>query len=261
MIKNFVLAGTTLVSSLLFWWKALPWLGDPFRLEPIGVWLWPAIMLVIMVACWSLTLLLVSRRLVWWIVAAGHFGLFLFFFPGFHPLLLAGVGVGLIFYLSAMSSVRREKENRLQFSLISTLRGAVYRILTATFILISFAYFLTPAVQSSSEEKELPSGVVRVVQVLIGSYLGEEMEGEGNPRFISEVTRQVVDQVTDFLNPYFQYLPPILAFSLFLALQGLGLIFLWVTLLLSSIIFLVLKLFKIVTIQKVTKEAEVAVFN
>jgi hypothetical protein len=259
MLKNFLLAGATLISSLIFWWKALPWLSDPFRLEPVGIWLWPAVCLIVLISCWALSLLLISGRLVLWGIASGHSAIFLFW-AGFSPLLWLGVAIGLLLYLSAINSVHQEKENRLKFSLNGTMRGAIYRLLTATFILISFAYFLTPAIQSSRENKELPPGLVRVIQVVVGNYLGEEVKME-NPRFIVEATNQVMDQISDFLNPYFQYLPPILAFSLFLALQGLGMIFLWTTLLLSNTVFLVLKLFKVVIIRKVTKEAEVVSFQ
>lgn len=254
MIKNLTLVLVTVACSFLFWLKAGSWLNDPFNWQNFSLWFWPTILLGLLVAMLVLSFLLLSKFYWKLTVLALHLGAALFFF-GAHRLLLAGTLVGLGLGLLAIKNIHHEKENRFKFSLVGILRGGIYRILTATFIMLSFAYFLTPGVQNAAQKKELPSGLVQVVQVVVGNF----MEGGitfSDPSFTAQVNREVMKKINAFLAPYYHYLPPILAFSFFLALQGLGFIFLWVTLLLSAAIFLMLKLFKAIVIKKVMKEAE-----
>lgn len=257
-MKNYILVLIGTISSALFWLKANPWLEDPLNWTRVSLWLWPLLLLIISISVLSLSLFLLSRHYLRLLVLTIHLVLYIFFF-GAQPLLLGGALVALGLGLWAAANIQKEKANRFKFDLHGMLKGGIHRLLTATFILISFAYFVTPAVQAASEKKELPPGLARTVQVIVNNFVGQEL-GAGNQQFVNQASQEVIKQVNTFLEPYFQYVPPILAFSLFLVLQGLSVVFLWLTMLFSSIIFLMLKLFKVVTLGKMMKEADVVVF-
>lgn len=258
MLKNLLLAGGAAGSAGLFWWKVQPWLADPFAWDQTAVWAWPLALLILWVALSSLAFLLISFSYLKWAVVLWPLVAYGLWF-GFQPLLLGGVLISGLWHLSAMRVIKKEQDNRLKFALAATMRGGIFRILTAIFILMALAYFFTPGVQNVAEKKELPPGITRTVQMIVGRYAEKQLP-ENNPRFVAQVNERVMSQLHDFLIPYFKYAPAVLALSLFLALQGLRLVFLWVTLLLASLIFLMLKLFKQVAIKKVSKEGNELVF-
>lgn len=257
-LKNFVLVLACTISSALFWLKVNPWLEDPLNWSKFSLWLWPLVLLIISISILSLTLLLLPRFHLRLLILAIHLVLYIFLF-GTRNIILSGVLAALGLGLWAAANIQKERANRFKFDLHGMLKSGIHRLLTATFILISFAYFVTPAVQAASQRKELPPGLAKAVQVFVDNYIGQELGAE-DPYLANQASREVLNQVNIFLEPYFKYVPPILAFSLFLILQGLGFVFLWLILLLSSFIFLMLKLFKVVTMEKVMKEAEVVTF-
>lgn len=76
----------------------------------------------------------------------------------------------------------------------------------------------------------------------------------------NQIINQIWTQATDFLGPYFQYLPPILAFGLFLILQGLSFIFVWLAVAVSIFLFWAMKKSGLVRIGIEQKEAETVEF-
>lgn len=257
-MKNFGLWIVCVLSSALFWLKVKPWLSDPFRWSDVGLWLGPLLLLLFSSSLMALALFLLPKYYWRLAVLAGPLVFYVFLF-GHHRFILLGMLVALWLGLWAMAIIKKEKENRLVFDLSSILKGGVCRLLTAIFVLISLAYFLTPGAQVAAQSKELPPGMARVVQIVVGNYISGQFKTD-DPRFAAQVNEEVLNQLNTFLEPYFQYVPPILALSLFLVLQGLSLVFLWLTLLVSRLIFLILKWFKIITMGKVTKEADVVAF-
>lgn len=91
------------------------------------------------------------------------------------------------------------------------------------------------------------------------SFLGGQVENlspQEREQVESQTVSQVLEQFTVFLGPYIQYLPPILAFGLFLILQGLSFIFVWLAVLISVLLFWTMKKSGFIRIQVVQKEAE-----
>lgn len=257
-MKNLVVLIAGMLFSAIFWLKVKPWLDAPLDWSNVDLWLWPLIFLLVSLSLMALVFLLLSSYFWRLIILAGHLTFYLFLF-GPHPLILLGALVAFGLGLWAMRMIHQEKENRFVFDLSKILKGGVHCLLTATFVLVSFAYFLTPGVQLAAQQKELPSGMAQTVRIVVSNYIDAKLE-TNNPRLIAQANQEILNQINIFLEPYFQYLPSILAFSLFLVLQGLGVGFLWLTMLFAYLIFLILKWFKIITMEKVTKEAEVVVF-
>ncbi len=257
MVKKLIFVLATTVSSFAFWWKLLPWINDPLRFQVTSVWLWPLVLFILLLALTSLSFLLLPKSYRLALIFINFLAFVIFF--GTNQILLLGIAISFLFQLVAVRAIDKEKENHLAFSFSSVLRPSVARLTTSLLILISFAYFLSYGVQASVNKKELPSSFQRTIQVLIGNYIGENLEIQ-NPRLKAETSNQVIRQINTFLKPYFQFLPPILAFSLFLILQGLSFIFIWLAILLALIIFSILKLTGLIKITKKPKEAEVITF-
>ena len=140
-----------------------------------------------------------------------------------------------------------------------TIDHGLRRLITSILILVSFGYFLSSGVQQIVDKKELPGAVRKTVQVVVGSYVSENLEHE-NPSLRAQVTEGVLNQITNFLKPYFVFFPPVFAFGLFLILQGLSAIFIWLAIVMALLVFWLLKLLKLVKIEKESKEAEIINF-
>lgn len=258
VLKKLILVVLTIASAFFFWSVVKPWLADPFNWRNISGWLWPAVGLLVFLTLSGLVLLLVEERRWQWLALMVPLGLFVLRF-GWAQLVGVGILIALLLQLSALRGVHQKKNNHLRFHLTSTLRSGIYRLITAILILLSFAYFLTPAIQTSAQNKELPPGISRTIQGILNSYLSEKPELQ-NPQLRAQVTREATNQLNTFLRPYYRFLPPLLAFSFYLILQGISFLLVWVTLLLSWLVWSVLKLLKIVTIKKVMREGEAVSF-
>lgn len=257
-MKQFILLAITLVAAFIFWLITKPLIIGMANFQAVSVWLWPLILLVILVGMLALFLLLLEARMIWLGVALNLIIFALLFNPK-EVIVWGGVAVAFLFQLSAWKIIKKESGNRLHLNLKSILLPGIGRLVTSILILVSFAYFLSSDVQKATQRKELPEVVRKTVQVVVGSYISENSESQ-NPSLRARATETMLAQITNFLKPYFVFLPPILAFSLFLILQGLRVVFVWLAIFWTLLVFWVLKLLKLVKIEKEEKEAEVIEF-
>ena len=255
--KRIILASVVVALSFAFWFKIQTWINDPLRFQEQSIWLWPLVLFVVLVAFLCLCFLLLPKGLKFAVVAANFFALLIF--SGFNWVLLLGVAISFLFQFASMSAVTKESENRLQFKFYSALKPGLSRLVTSLLILVSFVYFLSPAVQASVSRKELPPSIQRTIQIIVGNYVGENLEVQ-TPSLKAETSNQVLTQINKFIQPYFKFLPPILAFALFIVLQGLSFIFVWLSLLFAFIVFVVFKKTGLIKIEKKPQEAEIVSF-
>ncbi len=126
-------------------------------------------------------------------------------------------------------------------------------------IMISFAFFFSPNVQASAENKQLPPTFKQVIRTVMSGFLGGELE-KLSPAEREQTEAQLVEEVfsrfNQLLGPYFRFFPPILAFGLFLILQGLSIAFVWLGVGISMLLFALLKRSGLVRIELVKKDAE-----
>lgn len=264
MFKQFILLVVTSLATLVFWLVIKQLMEGSFptswRMEEVSIWFWSLILLVSLAGLLALSLLLLDSRTVW-LTLVMNLLLFAVIFNPKEIMVWGGAAVALFFQFSAWQLIRREGKNRLRLDLKSMIRLGVGRLITSILILISFAYFLSNGVQEAAQKRELPKVVRETVQIVVGGYIGENLEVKNPSASLrAQATETVLKQITLFLNPYFIYLPPVLAFSLFLALQGLSAIFIWLAIILALLVFWVLKLLKLVKIERELKEAEVINF-
>ncbi|OGN32650.1 MAG: hypothetical protein A3I92_02150 [Candidatus Yanofskybacteria bacterium RIFCSPLOWO2_02_FULL_43_10b] len=257
-MKRIILLLVTVGAAFVFWMVTKPLFEQSFDFQNIGSWLWPLGFLAAFVGLQALVFLLLDRKIVWLSVFLG-LGVFAFVFNPKEILVWAGVAIALLLQWSAWRAIKGESQNKLRFHLRSNLHSGMGRLVTSILILISFAYFLNSGIREEVRRRELPNFVRQTVQVVVGNYVDENLEAK-SPSLRAQLTEKVLDQITNYLKPYFVVLPPILTFGLFLILQGLSFIFVWLGMILAMLIFRVLKILKLVKIEVESREAEILKF-
>ena len=165
----------------------------------------------------------------------------------------------LLLQMHAGHGIRLEGEERMKIHIRETMGRGLPSLITSVLIMISVAFFLSPATQTAAQRQQLPESAKTFIAKTITTFLGDqvnELPPEQQGDALKQVTDEVLAKINAFLRPYFKYLPPILAFGLFLVLQGLSFIVVWLAALVALGLFAVLKRSGFVRIRLVPKEAE-----
>ncbi len=258
MYKKAILIIAVGIAAGLFWFWAKPWVESPGRFLQIGIWLKPLITLSALISLIGLAFLL-FKNFYLKILVSVLAGLPFFFVFGLSPFYFGAFVLMVLLFMYAMRNIQAEAGERMKINIRVIMQGGLPRIVTAILIMISFAFFFSPTVQSSAKKKQLPPTFQQVIERTVNTFLGGEIKNlppQERQQAENQVITQVMTQFTEFLGPYFQYLPPILAFGLFLILQGLSFIFVWLAVAMAMLIFWVFKRAGMVRLAVVQKEAE-----
>ena len=139
------------------------------------------------------------------------------------------------------------------------MRRGLPHVISPFLIMISFAYFFSPGVQMQTSEKQLPPTINQVIEKTVSTFLGDEIKKlppEEQAKAEGQLIGQVKNQLLEFAGPYFRFMPPVLAFGLFLVLTGLSAIFVWGSIGLAVFLIWVFKKTGLIQIKKIQIEAE-----
>lgn len=258
MAKKTSILIVILLLAVVFWVWADKWINVSGKFDGSGNWVMPLIALVLMSTSVALAFLLIEdnriKNLIFIIVGTPAVAVF-----GFTPYFPGALALTFLFHLVAIRRVRTELEQRIKINIGVIMKQALPMIIMPIFIVVSFAYFLSPSVQQSANKKELPSSVrtliVKTVDSVIGSQLSNLPPAE-KEQTRNEVMKEIMQRVNDFVAPYSKFIPPILAFGLFLVLIGFNFIFVWLGVWLAMLTFSILKSTGFVKIIKREVEAE-----
>ncbi len=259
MYKKTILFLAVGIISAIFWFWAKPWIENPLRLSgSYGIWIKPLVALIFMVSFEGLAILLVKESWARTVVISlvGIFYLVVFY-AGWYSLL--AVATMALLQWNAGADIQSESKERTKINIKQILHKGVPSIVTSILILVSFAYFFNPATQAAAKSEKLPVGISQIIEKVVPIVAGDQV-GSLTPierrNLFNQITNQVTGQISSFLKPYFKYLPPILAFGLFIILQGFSFIFVWLAILVSVLIFGVLKKTGMVKLKIIQKESE-----
>lgn len=177
---------------------------------------------------------------------------------GYEKLYLPAFVLVFLFQYSAIGRFKVELDSHLKVKIWHIMRRACPAIVTSFFVLVSFSYFLSPSVQAAAVKNELPESLQRIVDFVVESYTADQPNIDQN--LIENAKKEVISQLNSLFSPYYKFLPPLLAFGLFLVLQGFSFLFVWFSAIISVLIFWVLKKSGLVGIETVKKEAEIIKF-
>ncbi|MEX1063841.1 MAG: hypothetical protein WD898_00375 [Candidatus Paceibacterota bacterium] len=258
MYKRLALIIIVGIASIIFWSWVGPWVASPTKFAQESVWLKPLLSLGVLTALLGLAFMLL-KNILWRIVASVITGLPFFVIFGFNKFYLLAFGSLILLHLYAMKNIRAEVEQRTEIDIRIIMRRGLGMVIMPILIMVSFAFFFSPNVQASAKDNQLPPTFKQVIRTVMAGFLGgelEELPPEEREQTETAIVEEVFNRFNDFLGPYFKYFPPILAFGLFLILQGLSIAFVWLGVGISALLFLVLKRSGLVRIELVRKDAE-----
>ncbi len=202
------------------------------------------------------------QKKVWVLTFGGIVGIIYLFQFGFTTLNLLGAGIFLLLGLYSLVNSRAEIGQRTKINMRRIIQHGSLPVILGLFILISFAAYQSPAIQKLKYADRLPSQGEVFIRSVVENTISTQIEVSSTAEkqnIISQISRQTFSQINNFLKPYFQYSPPLLAFGLFLILWGLSWIFVWLSVLLGMLIFWILKKTGVVKIEEKDIKAEVLV--
>lgn len=198
---------------------------------------------IVLLTLLSIGLILFQNRLrsVYLGLASGITYLLVF---GINNVNLVGTFILVMLFYHAQDIVHGEIKERIKMNSRLLIRKGLMNFIVAFFILLSFAAYQSPAIESFKNITELPSSTDVFIKSITEQTLGGQLQ-EASPEqkefVLNQVTEEIRREANLWLKPYFQYVPPALAFGLFLVLWGLGWVFVWLTMLVGMLFFQVLK--------------------
>ena len=245
-----------------FWVLVEMWLASPFRFSlQNNDWIWALAGFIFLIALEGLVFILIKdwRWLFSGVLLSGVAYLLVF---GVSLYMLLASGAFLVLQLSATGNVRNEINERLKINIKEIVNHGLPNVVSSLLVMLSFAYFLLPSVQLKAQNAELPPSFEQIIERTLREFAAEDLQQlppNEQQSFISQATDEVVSRLNQLLGPYFKYLPPILAFGLFLILRSLTFAYIWLATLVLRLMFWVLKkagTVRFVTVQREAEELE-----
>lgn len=261
--KKIAIVGLVFAASLVFWLSAKSWLADPLNFGDYNVWLTPVLLLSFLASVLTLSFMIFEDYYFELLIAAVS-GLPIILVFGFNSLFILGFVLVFLFNFLAMKRIGKEADNNLKLRTSHTLRRGLPKVIMPILIAFSFAYFLSPQAQSLARDKELPAAISQAVEktaeVLTGNQLNDLSPLE-RQKIQGELATKTLETVRSLYQRYSAFLPPILAFGLFLALKSLSFVFVWLGLLFAYLLFFMLKKIGLIEITEVEAKKEKVIFT
>lgn len=242
----------------LFWFWVKPWVDAPTRFSEANIWLKPLITFIVLITLTGFAFMFFRNRKLQILISAVISLPFLWVF-GFNQFYLGALALAILIFMYAAKNIQAEANERTKINISVIMQSGLPAIITPILILISFAFYFSPGTQASATSKQLPPTIKQVIEKTVGVFFGEQLNAlpsQERQQTESQLVAEVIKKFTDFLEPYFQFFPPVLAFGLFLVLQGLSFLFVWLGLAVSVLLFWLFKKSGLVKINLVQKQAE-----
>ena len=260
MIKKLIAFGVITAIGWFFWNNLSLLIENPVEAEKI-IWIAAVLFFILLVSVLSNIFLIFAyteqgrseKRIEKLVLLSGLFAGFFTVFD-YNGLYFGAFALSALIFYAAIGRFESESGERFKINVYAIVQRAGRLIITSIFIMISFAYFLSPAIQNTAKSTELPPAIEKITVFVVGSFLKDQQNVSSD--LLKQAEREVLKQVNGLLKPYYGFLPPIFAFGLFLILQGFSFAFIWLSALASAVLFWILKKNGIIKIEKVQKEAE-----
>ena len=172
---------------------------------------------------------------------------------------LVGLFIMVMLFIHAEDIVAKEMKERIKMNPMALTRKGLTNFILAFFILISFAAYQSPAIESFKNIQKLPSSSEIFIKTVVENTVGAQIDSSSSAEkhlVLNQVSAETIHKANTFLEPYFQYAPPALAFGLFLVLWGVGWIFIWLSVFVGVFVFWILKKTKFLHIEERDVKAE-----
>lgn len=259
--KHIGIIAAVLAASGTFWFFAARWVASAtLSLDDTIVWGVPLLALFLFCAVSGLAFMFLQEKR-WRLAVAAAMSAPLIFVIGLWS--VESIGIIVVLFLMqwyAGSRIADELTARTTIRAKRIIGAGIAPLMTAALLAVSFVYYGTPDVQSSASRGQLPPAVTRAVQTAARQVAAVQFASLSPTQRLqaeNEVVRIVLSQLNAWIRPYVRYLPPLLAFGLFLVLQAFSFIFIPLSLLVAAGLFALLRRATFVTIQTKDMKAEV----
>ena len=202
--------------------------------------------------------LAIFREKRWTLMMAGAVGLVFIALFGADYINWIGIGIAALLFLRARQKGIEEIDQRTKINFRMVIRRSVSSVITAFFVLTSFAAYQSPVAKGIAEAEQLPSVGEQLTRSVVENVIGGQIKfgGPEKENVINQTSNEIIQQFNIILKPYFQYAPPLLAFGLFLILWSLSWFFVWLSVFVGMGIFWALKKFDFIRIEEKDVKAE-----
>lgn len=172
---------------------------------------------------------------------------------------LVGATALILLFIFIDDLVASEINERLKINPRILVKKGMSNLVLGLFILTSFAAYQSPAIEQFKNIQKLPTSSEVFIKAIVEQTLGgqvKEASLQEKELIFNQVAQEVVQEANTFLQPYFEYAPPVLAFGLFLVLWGVGWVFVWLAVFLGMLTFLILRKTKFFSIVERDVKAE-----
>ncbi len=260
LIKRLLIIGVIAALSLVFWWSSATWINSQISFTSYALWLKPLIALCFL-ATMTVLAFMVLADLRWMFAASLVTSLAFMLVFGWTPINLIAVGLLFFFHYYGMRTVRQELTERIRINTEVIMERGLWWVVVPLMIMVSFGYYNSPSVQASARTQQLPASVQTTIAAVTNAFASQQNLAPADQKdFQKALFKEVINRLTGYARPYFSYFPPILAFGLFLVLQGLSFIFIYISLWLGILSFFLMKRTGIISIEEKQVKAEVLIF-
>jgi len=243
--------------SVLFWADINNWLNYSVKFDYGSYHVASVVYFVFLLSVLVIGFALFEKR---WqaIIASGIITILYLVFFGLTLINL--IGVALLIALTNYSQMRAREESTQKTKINSRaiISGSLTSIILPMFIMVSFAAYQSPAVQSLEKMTKIPSAGENVIKATVSKFVGENNISPSQKNAVTNtVTGEVMNQINSAVGPYLKYSPPIIAFALFLILWGFSWVFMWLSIFLGMLMFMILISTKFIKVETKDIKAEV----
>lgn len=231
------------VSSTLVWATAKPWLESPVAFSGYMVLVWPALAVAFSSALTALAWMLLVRpieRIA--AILASWASFIIFWVPDIWYVSVLPLFVFL--WYESSRRIRNDVADRHKIRVSTSIGAGLTPLLLGTFLMISLGFYLLPAYHTVTPGR-VSIGVQGWLEGAYSQPLVEQQLSQLPPSMQAQVKRDLAKNVDDWvkqiLGPLGPFVPPLLAFALFLVLWSVSFIFREVAIWLGVLLFMILK--------------------
>lgn len=234
--QSIIIGLTTLVATAT-------WAGLENILFKNGSWLWSIIGFLILLIFLSLNWLLTKSKII--LLITFFFVLISFFFSfGFKLEYLMILFISFMFFYLASERAINEKKGRIKIKVTRILKQGLPFILTGLALIISTVYYFSPMALTGQSEIIIPRPLFD--KIINPTQLTQQFDVNLGDDLYQKINQEINKQG----QVYEEYITLGSAISIFFALKIIGVLFMWLVIILSWVIFKILVVLGAIKIQE-----------
>lgn len=242
--QSVILGLTTFVATFA-------WIGLKGVLFENGNWIWPSSGFLILLIFLGLGWLITKSKAILFISLSIILICFFFSF-GFKLEYLAVILIALLLFVFGSCMAINEKEIRIKIEVRRILKRGLPTVLTGLCLIIAAAYYFSPLALYGQNKIEMPRPLFDIVVEPVVSIFEKQFNASLiiNDEFKDDFYQTINQEINRHSQSYKQYFSLGLTAGFFFALRTVAVVFSWLVILLTSLIFKILVSLGAIKIQE-----------